>query len=440
MPRWLIPLIYITASVVGGLTLPRIEQAYFASYTFGLSVASAQAYLSAAASGTMALTGIVFAMAFVMVQFSAIAYSPRLVMWFARDPTLFHSLGSFAATFLYALFTLAWIDREGSGKVPLISSVVVWTMLIVSMLLFSRLMQRLTDLQIGSVLRLIGDRGRAVIRDIYRRLDGKPEVERAYANGIAQRNALGPVTQTLIYSGEPRTIGSLDIGALVEQARRANGVIVLSCGVGDTLVEDTLLLQIHGAQARLSDKDLMRAVRLARERTFEQDPKYPIRLLVDVAIKALSPAINDPTTAVQTIDQIEDLLRRLGKCELDSGFASDAEGALRLVFPMPTWEDYLALGLDEIRQYGATSVQVMRRLRSALVGLMDSVPSAERTDAVKRYLTRLDSAIEHSLLDAEDQVTARQEDRQGLGMSVRPAGLRSASQPSKDSPAIAPVK
>jgi uncharacterized membrane protein len=440
MPRWLIPLIYVAASVACGLTLPRIEQAYFPSYTFGLSVASAQAYLSAAASGTMALTGIVFAMAFVMVQFSAIAYSPRLVMWFARDPMLFHSLGSFAATFLFALFALAWIDRGASGKVPLISNLVVAIMLIVSMLLFSRLMQRLTDLQIGSVLRLIGDRGRAVIGDMYRRLDGKAAVEQAYANGAAERNAPGPVTQTLTYSGEPRTIASVDIGALVEQARRANGVIVLSCGVGDTLVEDTLLLQIHGAQARLSDEDLMRAVRLARERTFEQDPKFPIRLLVDVAIKALSPAINDPTTAVQTIDQVEDLLRRLGKCELDSGHARDAEGTLRLVFPMPTWEDYLALGLDEIRQCGATSVQVMRRLRSALVGLAESLPSAERADAVKRYLTRLDSAIEHSILDAEDRATARQEDRQGLGLSHRSAGTMSAWRLSKKAPAVVPAK
>ena len=63
----------------------------------------------------MALTGVVFAMAFVMVQFSAIAYSPRLVLWFARDRVLFHSLGAFAATFIYALFTLAWIDRAQPG-------------------------------------------------------------------------------------------------------------------------------------------------------------------------------------------------------------------------------------------------------------------------------------------------------------------------------------
>ena len=84
---------------------------------------------------------------------------------------------------------------------------------------------------------------------------------------------------------------------------------------------------------------------------------------------------------------------------------------------MPTWEDYLTLAFDEIRQYGATSVQVMRRLRSALVGLTESMPSAERVDAVERYLEHLDQIIAHSALDAEDQLMARHEDRQGLGLS-----------------------
>src|SRR5262245_22980070 len=125
MPLWLIPRVYVAASIVCGLGLPRLEQTYLTSYTLNLSVASAQAYLSAAASGTMARIGIVFAMAVVIVQFSAIVYSPRLVLWFARDPSLFHSLGAFAATFIYALFTLAWVDRGASGSVPLFSSLVV---------------------------------------------------------------------------------------------------------------------------------------------------------------------------------------------------------------------------------------------------------------------------------------------------------------------------
>ena len=427
MQLWLIPMIYVAASVVCGLGLPRIEQLYLSSYTFDLSVSSAQACLSAAASGMMALSGIVFAMAFVMVQFSAIAYSPRLVLWFARDRTLFHSLGVFAATFIFSLFALAWIDRGGSGRVPLFSTLLVAIMLILSMLLFSRLVQRITDLQITNVLHFIGDKGREVIRETFQRLVAHSvqgeESETTHIEGAQ----LGRPTQMLRYSGYPRIIARLDMDALARQAQLANGIIVMTCAVGDTLVEDTLLLQIHGAERQLPENALMRAIHLEKGRTFEQDPKYAIRLLVDVAIRALSPAINDPTTAVQTIDQIEDLLLRLGKRRLNVGYAKDETGVLRLIVPMPTWENFLTLAFDEIRQYGATSVQVMRRLRSALIGLADSLPSADRAEAVRRYLQHLDMGIERSPLDSEDRVMARQGDRQGLGLPHRQAELNKLS-------------
>jgi uncharacterized membrane protein len=229
-----------------------------------------------------------------------------------------------------------------------------------------------------------------------------------------------PVTQTLRYSGEPQTVAKLNIGALLRQAQAVDAVIVLECAVGDTLVEDTLLLHVYGGRP-LAETGLREAIQVARERSFEQDPKYPLRLLVDIAIKALSPAINDPTTAVQAIDQIEDLLHRLGRRALDAGCVRDNQGNLRLVFPTPSWEDYLTLAFDEIRQYGASSVQVMRRLRSALLGLADSVTEAERKEVVQRYLYHLNLVVEHSVLDAEDRLMALQEDRQGLGLSRRRA-------------------
>jgi uncharacterized membrane protein len=417
MRLWVIPMIYVGASVLCGLTLPRLEQAYLASYTFSLSVASAQAVLSAVASGMMALTGVVFAMAFVMVQFSAIAYSPRLVLWFARDYMLFHSLGAFSATFIYSLFNLAWIDRGGSGTVPLFSTLLVAIMLIVSMLLFAVLVQRLANLQITNVLQLIGGRGREVIRNTFRRLDRQPPAAGKHELEPAAR--LGPTTQTVTYSGDPRTIAKLNIEALVRLATHSDAVVEMVAAVGDTLLEGSVVMRIHGGKGRLPEPDLMRAIYLGGERTFEQDPKYPIRLLVDIAIKALSPAINDPTTAVQAIDQIEDLLRRLCQRDLIGGLSRDADGALRLVIPMPTWEDYLTLAFDEIRQFGMTSIQVMRRLRAALVGLADATTIPVHAEAVRRSLAHLDLAIERSPLDPADKAMALQEDRQGLGLSGR---------------------
>jgi uncharacterized membrane protein len=420
MRLWLIPLTYALVSMVLGFTLPRIEHELFPSYVI-VSPASAQAYLSAVASGMMALTGIVFSVAFVMVQFSAIAYSPRLVLYFARDPSLFHSLGVFVATFVYSLCELAWVDRGGSGKVPMWSALVVVALVIVSMVLFARLIQRLNDLQISSVLQTIGERGRAVVRDMFQRLDDASTASGQAGQASVDAGYFGPATQTVSYSGEPRTIAELDLPRLVAAARQADAVIVMSQAVGDTIFDGAPLLTVHGAGARIAEQELMRAVRLKTERTFEQDPKYPLRLLVDIAIKALSPAINDPTTAVQAIDQIEDLLRRLGRRDLDAGYARDADGKLRLIYPMPTWEDYLTLAFDEIRQYGGTSVQVMRRLRSTLVELAASLTSVERADAVRRYLKHLDLVIERSPLDDEDRVKARQEDRQGLGLTRKRA-------------------
>jgi uncharacterized membrane protein len=416
MPFWLIPMAYTVASVLGGWALPRVEHAYLAAYTHEMAVGSALAFFSAVSSGMMALTGIVFAIAFVMVQFSALAYSPRLVIMFASNPTLYHTLGIFFATFTYSLVALMWTDRDGSGTVPLVSTMLVIALLIVSMLAFARLIQSINDLQIHNVLQVIGARGRTVIRAMFPRMADL----RADQEATVTSPDLGPTTQTLTYSGEPRVVARFDIDALVRLAHGADAVVAIECGVGESMLEDSVLLRVHGAAKKLPEQALMRAIHLATSRTFEQDPKYAIRLLVDIAIRALSPAINDPTTAVQALDQIEDLLRRLGRRQLDAGSVRDANGTIRLTFPVPTWHDYLALSFDEIRQFGVTSVQVTRRLRSALVGLGETITVQERRDAVLGYLDHLNQGIGRSGFDDKDQAEALQEDRQGLGLSRKP--------------------
>jgi uncharacterized membrane protein len=415
MPVWTIPIAYTLVSLIGATLLPRLEHAYDLGEIAGLAPASAIASLSAIASGMMALTGIVFSVAFVMLQFSAISYSPRFATRFARDPLLFHSLGVFFATFTYALATTNWVDRAGSGKVPVLSWAVAIMLLIASLLMFTLLIRRIGDLQIGNTLRFIGDEGRAVIGA----LAATPQLHDAARSRAVARPApdSGKPSQVLRFGGTPRYIERFDFAALVALACEADGRIEMDCAVGDMVTEGTILLRVYGARSPLPERRVLGAISLGPERTFEQDPKYPIRLLVDIAIKALSPAINDPTTAVQALDQIEDLLRRLARHQIDVGRVPDANGVLRLVFPTPTWSDYLSLAFDEIRMFGVTSIQVMRRLRSALVELQEILGSDERAMLVQRYLNHIDRVIDSSALDDQDRSAARQEDPQGLGLT-----------------------
>lgn len=413
MPKWLLPLAYMVAGITAAFVIPRVEYAYGLTLELGISPSATLSALSAIASGMMALTAIVFSIAFVMVQFSAVTYSPRIALGFANDPLLFHAMGMFAATFTYALAAMAWVDRDASGNVPEISWVVSAWLLVMSLLVFARLVQRLSDLQITNTLRMIGDHGRAVIRDTF--ADSSGRTPRAAPSAGAAR--LPPVTLELRHDAPPKTIQRIDPASLVSLARAADAIIVLEAAVGDSLADGAPILRVHGGTAPIDAAALRRAVSLGLDRTYDQDPKYPLRLLVDIAIKALSPAINDPTTAVQAIDQIEDLLRRLARADLDAGRLADAAGTLRLVIPMPGWDDYLSLALDEIRMYGADSLQVLRRLRALLLGLSKMLGDDPRAASVGRYLRHLDAVIERSPFDAEDRDSARQEDAQGLGLS-----------------------
>src|SRR5271170_7440147 len=133
---WFIPLVYATAATTLGVTGARLGHVLLPGFVSTISANAAIGIYSSIASGMIALTGIVFSLTFIMVQFSATAYSPRLVNWIARDPVMSHALGIFTATFLYALTALAWVDRDGSGRVSLVGEVPVTILLIVSIFMF----------------------------------------------------------------------------------------------------------------------------------------------------------------------------------------------------------------------------------------------------------------------------------------------------------------
>jgi len=173
---------------------------------------------------------------------------------------------------------------------------------------------------------------------------------------------------------------------------------------------------VFGDAPAVSDKDLRHSVAIGHERTLEQDPTFAFRIIVDIASKALSPAINDPTTAVIAIDQIHHLLRDVGKRLLSDSQEKDESGQIRLIYRTPEWEDFVQLGTTEIRQFGRDSIQVQRRLRAMLEDLIETLP-AHRHLVLKKELALLGSSLLRAFPDLDDQKLAESGDLQGIGGS-----------------------
>lgn len=414
---WLIPLLYAGGAIAAGLTFPRIEHRILPHLVTELSAPVAMAIYSAIASGMITLTGIVFSLTFVMVQFSATAYSPRLVLWIARDRTISHALGLFTATFLYAIAALTGVDRNGSGKVPFISAWCVIALLMASVAMFIALIHRIGLLQVHRILIFTGGQGRKAIQALYQPAH--------FAQGVEPAGRLRGLhkPQVVVHRGQPRTLQAIDTRGLAEMAQASDAVIEIEAAIGDTLMDGMPLLMVLGAPQAIDERKLRNRILLGEQRTFGQDPKYAIRILVDIAIRALSPAINDPTTAVQALDQVEDLLLRLGRCaSLEIGVIRSSDGEVRLVFPCPAWEDFLSLAFDEIRLYGAGSIQVMRRMNALIADLISLLPE-ERHMALRVWEARLQATIQRSFADTDEKLDASMEDRQGFGIPRRKPNL-----------------
>jgi uncharacterized membrane protein len=230
-----------------------------------------------------------------------------------------------------------------------------------------------------------------------------------------------PAARVVLHEGVSGVVLAVDLAGLVRLARKADGVIEFVPGVGDFLGVDEPLFRLYGGAATIDDRRLRGKVALGSERTMEQDPTFALRILVDIAIKALSAAINDPTTAVMAIDQLQRLLRLVGLRLLRNEELRDATGELRLVYVTPNWEDFVRLTCTEIRHCGAGSIQIVRRVRSMLENLLQTLPPHRHAE-LRLQLELLDRTVERDYDFEEDRALARIADAQGLGgaLGVRP--------------------
>jgi uncharacterized membrane protein len=407
---------YVLASLALGFFVPRFDDRGLEWLSSGLRENQIVAFLSAVASGMLAFTGIIFSLLFVMLQFGSTAYSPRIVAVVGRPVMLGRAGGVFIGTFLYALMALRGVGSLGGGTTSDITIGIAFLWLIGSMCMLVQLVASLTGLIQTNVLYLLGDTGQREIERMYAPLDapGGAGADDGPSQWLRsqERKLLGAATQVLVHHGSPRYLVGLDEARLVALAREANAVIRIPLSPGDAIANRATVATVHGGT--VPERHLREAIRVGRDRNLEEDPKYAIRLLVDIASRALAAGLNEPTTAVLALDQIESLLVSLGNADLDIGEVHDASGALRLVYEAPTWEDYLELAVAEIQHYGASALQVERRLAELFGFLSEHVP-AWRRGAVARFAQSRLVTVEDRFRDATLRAQASPRDRQGIG-------------------------
>jgi uncharacterized membrane protein len=375
----------------------------------GLSMAGARSMLDTIVTLNLSFLVFTFGSLLVAIQVAGGQYTPRIIATtFLRDNAIRFTVAYFVFTLL---FTLRVLSRMGDEIVHQFNTFLAGVLGLVSLAVFLYLIDYAARmLRPVSIVNRVGESGIAVIRNIY------PESTTGPRHAESTGRPASP-DRTVTNTGTSGIVLAVDLKGLVAQARHAKGMIEFIPQVGDFLSVDEPLFRLYGGASAINDRQLLASVALGSERTLEQDPTFAFRILVDIAIKALSPAINDPTTAVLAIDQLHRLLRLVGMRHVSREEICDKGGELRLIFLTPNWEDFVHLACTEIRHCGAGSIQITRRMRSMLENLMHTLPT-HRHPELRKQLELLDRAIEGHYAFAEDRALARIPDPQGLGGAV----------------------
>jgi uncharacterized membrane protein len=403
---WVVPLMAI-GLVFAVVPVLRMLDRFLGWRVSGLEVSGAVALCQTVITLTLSFLVFTFGSLLVAIQIAGGQLTPRIIATtLLRDNVVRYSVGLFVFALMFAVMAL---NRLGD-TVPQMVALMVALLGIASMATFLFLIDYAARLlRPVSILARVGDDGVKVVRSVYPVLTGD-----ARDAAPTPRDWAGQAHRTVSHTGRSGIIMAVDVVSLVRDARAAGGVVELVPEVGDFVSTDEPLFVLHGGAAAIGDDRLAAAVALGDERTMEQDPMFAFRILVDIALKALSPAINDPTTAVLALDQIHRLLRSVGRRQLRREAIEDESGATRLVLRTPDWEDFVQVSCTEIRACGFNSVQIMRRMRAMLDNLVSVLPP-HRHDALERERRHLTRVVDAFYANEEERALASVGDSQGLG-------------------------
>ncbi|MEU3885569.1 DUF2254 domain-containing protein [Streptomyces sp. NPDC029041] len=366
----------------------------------------AKAVVSAVGSAMMTFIGVVFSISLVAVQMASGQFTPRVVRLFVRSRITKATFAVFLSTFVLTLLVLTSFDTVDDPRavttVPLVQSVLTLCMVALSLLLFVLYVNAtLRLMRISHVIARIASESFRVVASMPVPVSGQ------------EAAVLGAETAWVPHEGRAGVLRDVHIARLVRAARKHGVVLRLIPRIGDFMVPGMPVLAVHGGPVP-PRRALRHAISVGVERTYHQDLGFGLRQLSDIALRGLSPAVNDPTTAVQALDRIVQFLAALSRRPLDAALHRDRAGAVRLVQPVPGWTELVDLGFTEARGCAIGSPQVSRRMLAGLDDLLLLAPP-ERREPLLRHRELLRQAVDLAAATVPDRDFALRPDRQGIG-------------------------
>jgi uncharacterized membrane protein len=399
---WPLPVLAVALAVFLGVALPALDSAVdgelpdsVAVFLFSGGPEAARAVLQAIAGSLITVTSLTFSLTVVTLQLASSQFSPRLLRTFTSDRFVHGTLALFLAAFAFALTVLRSVREEGSGNtafVPEISVTVAFALAIASVVGLVLFLAHLTrEIRVETMLRRVNAETRETINRVF------PQ----------ERPARGPEPLPApdsfpILAASSGFLTSYDQSALLEAAKNAGAVVRIDREPGSSLVEGVPFATAwpvapgasFSAEAREKlAKDINAAVATGFERTNVQDVGFGFRQFVDVAARALSPGINDPTTAVHVIGHLSALLCGLAERDPGPEHLVDDDGRARVVLALPRLQDLLSLAMDQPRHYGAADPAVAARLLQLLQELAWSDRKGRYRAEIADHLGRMRNAI-----------------------------------------------
>ncbi len=406
---WVLPLIGGVLGVALGELDVLVDRSLHLTGELAYSASTASTLLATIVGAMAALTGFVVTVTTLVVQMATGTFSARYMRLWYRDRMLKALLAMLIGTLS---FSFALLRRVESNFVPNLGVSVAGVLVVASLLLFLLFLDvYLHRLRPVAVAVLVADYVREEFQPQEATLVATPDIWL----GVFEPHGEQPTL--VVHSTGPGAIQAIDVAGLVGWARAHQCLVAFRHTIGDFVPNQARLIEVYGGDSidPGEEKKLQRMVALGDERTIEQDPAFAIRIMVDIADRALSAAVNDPTTAVQVLNHLSDVLRLIGSVDFAQS-VWEGDGGVRTGFVLPVrlWEDYLTLATTEIREYGARTIQVMRRLRAMLEELREEVRPEHRA-AVENELARLDATVERNFGDSVDLDRAGIPDAQGIG-------------------------